>query len=63
MSANFWCWIPALALLPGSSAFLHRVDEFHQLPAKPPAVEIVQFVGSLLKRYPDPMEAGPDDKT
>ena len=63
MSAGFWCWVPALALLPGSPGFLHRVDGFHQLPAKPPATEIVQFIGSLLKRYPDLTQVGPGDNT
>jgi hypothetical protein len=63
MTANFWCWVPALALIPGSPGFLHRVDELHQLPAQPPATEIVQFVGNLEKRYPDLTEVGPDDNT
>jgi hypothetical protein len=55
--------VPALALLPGSAGFLHRVDGLHQLPTQPPATEIVLFVGSLLKRYPDLTEVGPDDNT
>lgn len=53
MSANFWCWAPALALLPHSPNFIHRVDEFHSTPFKPASPVIVRFVGSLLKRYPD----------
>jgi len=53
MSANFWCWLPVLGLLPGSPDFLHRVDEIHESPRQPPTPAIVEFVGGLLKRYPE----------
>ena len=53
MSANIWCWIPALGLLPNSADFMHRVDEFDRRPAKPAAPGIVRYVDDLLKRYPD----------
>ena len=53
MSANFWCWVPALALTPYSHDFLDRVDQLHRTPFQPPATAIVEFVGGLLKRYPD----------
>ena len=56
VSANFWCWAPALGLLPTSPHFMHHVDELHAAPDKPPSVAIIRFVGDLLKRYPDVSE-------
>ncbi len=53
MSANFWCWAPALALVPSSPDFLHRVDGLHDAPFKPPAHAIVEFVNGLTRKYPD----------
>jgi hypothetical protein len=53
LSANFWCWAPALALVPSSPDFLHRVDGLHDAPFKPPAHAIVEFVNGLTKKYPD----------
>ena len=53
MSANFWCWVPTLALMPYSHDFLDRVDHLHRAPFQPPATAIAGFVGGLLKRYPD----------
>ena len=54
MSANFWCWLPALGLLPGSPNFADRVAQIQESahPQKPSTV-IVEFVGSLLRRYPE----------
>jgi hypothetical protein len=60
MSANFLCWVPAIALLPSSPGFMDRVDEFDRQPAKPPAPAIVRFVNDLLKRYPDLTETRTD---
>jgi hypothetical protein len=53
MSANFWCWLPVLGLLPGSPDFLHRVEGIQESPAQSPSTVIVEFVGGLLKRYPE----------
>jgi hypothetical protein len=53
MSADFLCWIPTLALLPGAPDFIHRTDALSSLPARPPTPAIVRFVDDLLKRYPD----------
>jgi hypothetical protein len=53
LSANFWCWVPALALAPSSPDFLHRVDSLHDAPFKPPAHAIVEFVNGLTRKYPD----------
>jgi hypothetical protein len=53
VSANFWCWVPTLALAPYSHDFLDRVDRLHRTPFQPPATAIVEFVGGLQKRYPD----------
>jgi hypothetical protein len=53
MSADFMCWVPALALLPVSPDFMNRVEAFENPPFKPPAAAIVRFVNDLLARYPD----------
>ena len=53
MSANFWCWVPFLALSPASPDFLHRVDSLHNAPFERPAPQIVEFVHRLTKVYPD----------
>jgi hypothetical protein len=53
MSANFWCWVPLLALSPTSPDFLHHVEAFHNAPFEKPAPQIVDFVHRLTKVYPD----------
>ena len=53
MSANFWCWLPMLGLLPGSRDFSHRVEGIQEASPRPPATAIVEFVGALTKRYPE----------
>ncbi len=52
MSANFWCWVPALMLSPHSHDFLQRVDELNS-SRQPPEPAIVEFVSGLLHHYPD----------
>ncbi len=60
MSANFWCWLPALALIPGSPDFFDRVDAAHGPPKQKPAAAIVNFVHDLTRRYPDLSETALD---
>ena len=53
MSANFWCWLPLLALSPSSPDFLSRVERLHNPPFERPAPQIENFVKQLTKVYPD----------
>lgn len=53
MSADFLCWVPALALLPGSPSFFVRTDQLDSPPRFRPAHAIVEFVHALEERYPD----------
>lgn len=53
MSADFWCWLPVIGLLPTSPDFMHRIDEYNPMPTRPPLPAIVRFVNDLLTRYPD----------
>jgi hypothetical protein len=53
VSADFLCWIPALALLPGSPAFQDRVQQLDDATNLPPTPAIVEFVHTLERRYPD----------
>lgn len=60
LSASFWCWLPALGLIPGSPDFLHKVDELHQPPFPAASYVLVEFVDTLLKKYPD-LADNPDE--
>jgi hypothetical protein len=53
MSANFWCWVPLLALVPGSPDFAQRVEKLHNPPFESPAPPIADFVYRLTNVYPD----------
>ncbi|HEY5338177.1 MAG TPA: hypothetical protein VIJ85_08245 [Rhizomicrobium sp.] len=56
MSANFWCWLPILALSPTAPDFLSRVEALHNPPIERPAPQIANFVEQLAKAYPEPSE-------
>ena len=53
MSANIWCWSPVLGLLASSPNFVDKVAQLQESVPQPPAAIIVDFVGALLKRYPE----------
>jgi hypothetical protein len=58
VSADILCWLPILGLLPGSPDFstkLEQIQESHYV-SRLPAPELVEFVDTLLKRYPEQTE-------
>jgi hypothetical protein len=52
VSANFYAWLPALALDPQSKAFADDIEALYQ-KAEAPHPTLLQFVDDLLSRFPD----------
>ena len=49
-----------LGLLPGSPDFFQRVEGIQEASPRPPASAIIEFVGELTRRYPEPTKEHPD---
>jgi hypothetical protein len=60
MSANIWCWLPVLGLLPSSQDFNHRVEMIQESRRAEPVPAIVEFAGALVKHYPELSRNDPD---
>ncbi|QGZ95360.1 hypothetical protein [Terricaulis silvestris] len=53
MSANFYAWLPELALDPKAKSFQDDVEALYE-QSEPPHPTLTAFVAALLERYPDP---------
>ena len=53
MSANFFCWLPILGLIPSSPDFSAKIEKLQEAPHSSPSPVVVEFVDDLLKRYPE----------
>lgn len=53
MSANFYCWTPALGLNPKARDFHDRIEALQEADPSPASPKLLAFVDALLARYPD----------